>query len=88
MMTITPGGIGSYARGALVRAGRAPTTIAAKIGFGDDSFSHDCAIVERTVGGKTLRYVAVGLGSARGRGRVDLDELFVRLDDTIVTRNA
>ena len=88
LLTITPGGIGSYARGALVRAGRTPTTIAAKIGFGDDSFSHDCAIVERTVAGKALRYVAVGLGSARGRRRADLDELFVQLDDTVVTRNA
>jgi hypothetical protein len=88
LMTITPGGIGSYARGALVRAGRTPTTIAAKIGFGDDSFSHDCAIVERTVAGKNLRYVAVGLGSAPARKREDLRDLFVRLDDTIVKRNA
>jgi Beta-lactamase enzyme family len=88
LMTITPGGIGSYARGALVRVGRTPDTIAAKIGYGDDAFSHDCAIVERTVAGKALRYVAVGLGSAPARKREDLRELFVCLDDTIVTRNA
>lgn len=88
LMTITPGGIGSYARGALVRVGRAPTMIAAKIGFGDDSFSHDCAIIERTVAGRHLRYVAVGLGSAPARKRQDLRDLFVLLDDTIVTRNA
>jgi V8-like Glu-specific endopeptidase/soluble cytochrome b562 len=88
MMTVTPTTIGSYANFALENAGRKPTTIAAKIGFGDDSFSHDCAIVERTVDGKALRYVAVGLGSARGRGRADLDQLFVRLDEAIVTRNA
>ncbi len=88
LMTITPGGIGSYARGALARVGRTPSTIAAKIGFGDDSFSHDCAIIERSVAGKNLRYVAVGLGSAPARKRQDLRDLFVLLDDTIVTRNA
>ena len=88
LMTITPGGIGSYARGALVRVGRTPTTIAAKIGFGDDSFSHDCAIVERTVAGKALRYVAVGLGSAPARKRQDLRDVFVLLDDAIVRRHA
>ena len=88
MMTVTPTTIGSYANKALANASRLPTTIAAKIGYGDDSFSHDCAIVERTVKGKSLRYVAVGLGSARGRKRADLDDLFVRLDAAIVKRNA
>jgi V8-like Glu-specific endopeptidase len=87
LLASTPGGIGSYAKDALDAAGRAPTGIAAKIGYGDDRFSHDCAIVERSVAGKRLRYVAVGLGSAPQRGRADLDELFVRLDQAIVERN-
>jgi V8-like Glu-specific endopeptidase len=79
-------GIGSYVKDALDGARRAFTTLQAKKGFGDDSFSHECAIVERTVGDKHLRYVVVGLGAAKGRRR-DLFSLFVRLDDAIVARN-
>jgi hypothetical protein len=80
-------GIGSYVKDALDGAGRGFTALAAKKGYGDDSFSHECAIVERTVDGKHLRYVVVGLGSAPSRKRRDLSALFVRLDDAIVTRN-
>jgi len=80
-------GIGSYALAALARVGRTPTKLSSKIGFGDDSFSHDCAIVERVVGGKTLRYAAVVLGSAKGRDRRDFSDLFVLLDATVVARN-
>lgn len=76
-------GIGSYIRAALANDGRAPGTVISKIGFGDDSRSHDCAIVERVAGGKPLRYVVVGLGSTP-RSRVDLNSLFLRLDDIIV----
>jgi hypothetical protein len=68
--------------------GRDSNAFAAKIGFGDDSFSHNCAIVERTVNGEDLRYVAVGLGSAPNRKRVDLSDLFVLLDEAAVTGNA
>ena len=57
------------------------------LGFGDDGFSHDCAIIERTVDGKHARHVAVGLGSAPKRNRTDLRDLFVLLDEAIVTRN-
>ena len=81
-------GIGSYVKDALDGAGRVFTVLAAKKGFGDDRFSHECAIVERTVGGKHLRYVVVGLGSAPDRNRADLSDLFVRLDDAIIARNA
>jgi V8-like Glu-specific endopeptidase len=81
-------GIGSYLQDALRAARRPFTALAAKKGFGDDSFSHECAIVERTVNGKPLQYVVVGLGSARGRGRRDLSDLFVRLDSVIVQRNS
>jgi hypothetical protein len=88
LMDVTGGGIGSYAKAALDAVGRDATACSAKIGFGADSFSHDCAIVERTVDGKDLRYVAVGLGSAPNRKRTDLADLFVLLDETIVTRNA
>jgi hypothetical protein len=79
-------GIGSYVKNAL--AGRSFTSLAAKKGLGDDSFSHECAIVERTVGHKDLRYVVVGLGSAKSERRRDLSELFVCLDDVIVKRNS
>ena len=87
LMNIKAGGIGSYAHFALNAVGRASTRFAAKIGFGDDGFSHDCAIIERTVAGKHLRYVAVGLGSAPKRKRTDLRDLFVLLDEAIVKRN-
>jgi V8-like Glu-specific endopeptidase len=83
----THGGIVSYARSALHAVGRRSTAFASKIGYGDDRFSHDCALIERSVGGKTLRYVAVGLGSAPSRQRADLRDLFVLLDETIVQRN-
>ena len=78
-------GIGSYVKDAL--AGRSLTTLAAKKGYGDECFSHECAIVERTVGHKDLRYVVVGLGSDPSQSRRDLSELFVSLDDVIVNRN-
>ena len=86
-MNIKSGGIGSYAYFGLQKVGRSSTAFAAKIGFGDDGFSHDCAIIERTVDGKHLRHVAVGLGSAPKRNRTDLRDLFVLLDEAIVTRN-
>jgi hypothetical protein len=88
LMRSAIGGIGSYVEDALDGVGRAFTSIAAKKGFGDDSFSHECGIVERTVGGKDLRYVVVGLGSAPAQARKDLSDLFVLLDAAIVERNA
>ena len=81
------GGIGSYAASALSAVGRRPAVLSSKIGFGDDRFSHDCAIVERTAGGKRLRYAAVVLGSAPAQRRRDLSDLFVLLDATVVARN-
>jgi hypothetical protein len=77
-------GIGSYVRSALVADHRAIASIASKIGYGDDARSHDCAIVERTVASKNLRYIVVGLGSAP-RNRANLKKLFVRLDQIIVS---
>jgi hypothetical protein len=77
-------GIGSYVNSALVADGRQATSIASKIGYGDDARSHDCAIVERSVASKKLRYVIVGLGSAP-RNRTNLKKLFVRLDQIIVS---
>jgi hypothetical protein len=98
VVATTKCGIGSYVQDALMKAddqraqARAPvrrsfTALAAKKGFGDDSSSHECAIVERTVNGQQLRYVVVGLGSLRDRARRDLSELFVQLDDVIVGRH-
>ncbi|OQY99665.1 MAG: hypothetical protein B6D41_01150 [Chloroflexi bacterium UTCFX4] len=81
-------GIGSYVADALDGVSRDFTKLAAKKGFGDDAFSHECAIVERTVGGKDLRYVVVGLGSAPDQDRRDLSDLFVLLDEAMVTRNS
>ncbi|MCA1849875.1 MAG: serine hydrolase, partial [Acidobacteria bacterium] len=88
LMNVTAGGIDSYAKNALDTVGRASTAFAAKIGFGDDRFSHDCAIIERTVAGNDLRYVAVGLGSAPNCNRTDLSDLFVLRDEIIVTRSS
>jgi hypothetical protein len=77
-------GIGSYVRSALAADHRSIASIASKIGFGDDARSHDCAIVERNVGSRKLRYVVVGLGSAP-HNRTNLKKLFVRLDQIIVS---
>jgi hypothetical protein len=79
-------GIGSYIAGALARDGRATDLVLSKIGYGDDTRSHDCAIVERRVDGKAIRYVVVGLGSQAGNRR-SLQELFVQLDQLILDRN-
>jgi hypothetical protein len=54
---------------------------------GDDSFRHECDIIERAVAGKDLRYVAVGLGYSPKRRRQNRFDLFVLLDEVIVTRN-
>jgi len=79
------GGIGSYGGNGLIAVGRTPNALSSKIGFGDDSFSHDCAIIERTDRdtGKRVRYAAVVLGAKR---RQDLTDLFVLLDDAVVVR--
>jgi monoamine oxidase len=87
LMKADAGGLGSDANDALRRVGRAPTLVIAKFGRGDDGFNHECAIIERTVAGKSLRYVAIGLGSAPKREHQDLFDLFVLLDETVVTRN-
>ena len=87
LMKADAGGLGSDANDALRRVGRIPTLVVAKFGRGDDAFNHECAIIERTVAGKSLRYVAVGLGSVPRRDHQDLFDLFVLLDETIVTRN-
>ena len=85
---VNPPAVGSYIKDALAGAGRPFKLIEAKKGFGDDSSSHECGIVERTVGGKTLTYVVVGLGSLAAQNRQDLSDMFVLLDEAIVTRNA
>jgi hypothetical protein len=82
-------GIGSYIHDAFAGAGIDTSVISMspKKGYGNDSFSHECGIVERTVGTKTVKYVLVGLGSAKAQGRADLSALFLRLDGAIVARN-
>jgi Beta-lactamase enzyme family len=88
LMNAADGGIGSYVEDALVADSRPASLVVSKIGYGDDKFSHDCAIVERTVAGKQLRYVAIGLGSKPSQQRNDLNRLFARMDQAVVARNS
>jgi hypothetical protein len=82
-------GIGSYVSEAFDFAvpRRPYDSIVSKIGLGDDNLSHDSAIVERTVDGKSIRYVVVGFGSDLPL-RADFQDLILRMDDMIVARNA
>jgi monoamine oxidase len=93
LMRADAGGLGSDANDALRHVHRTPVSVAAKFGRGDDGFDHECALVERDVGGKRLHYVAVGLGSPKPKRHreerdQDLFDLFVLLDEAIVARNA
>jgi hypothetical protein len=87
LMKADAGGLGSDANDALRRVGRAPSSVIAKFGLGDDGFRHECVIIERAVAGRDLRYVAVGLGYAPKRRHQNWFDLFVLLDEVIVTRN-
>jgi hypothetical protein len=87
LMKADAGGLGSDAKDALRRVGRTPSSVIAKFGLGDDRFRHECAIIERAVAGKNLRYVAVGLGCSPKRSRLSWLGHFVLLDEAIVTRN-
>jgi len=85
-------GIGSYVRGGLANATppRVTTSIASKIGYGDDRFSHDCAIVRINRGSdptRTIRYVVVALGSPPSQARTDLRGMVVRFHDCVVARH-
>jgi hypothetical protein len=91
LLDVMNGGLGSDAKDTLEAVGRLPvppppnTSIAAKYGRGEgDNFRHECTIIKRTVAGKDLHYVAVGLGA---RDDDILGDLFVLLDEAIVTRN-
>ncbi|MBV9825478.1 MAG: serine hydrolase [Alphaproteobacteria bacterium] len=80
---IRPGGTVSFISDALRDDGRTVSSIMSKIGIGDDDSGHDCAVVERVVKGKTLRYVVVGLGDLEPTN-AGLRRLFPRLDDIIM----
>lgn len=84
MISIATGanGIGSYVYGALAGASpaRSFNSVVSKIGFGDDSFSHDCAIVTAP----KVRYAVGILGSPPAKRRADLDQLAVAYHDCIV----
>ncbi|HUC09277.1 MAG TPA: trypsin-like peptidase domain-containing protein [Stellaceae bacterium] len=83
-MTRPPlGGTVSFIADALQRDGRSLTSIVSKIGIGDDNSGHDCAIVDRTVSGKALRYAVVGLGDMTPTN-AGLNRLFPLLDDIIL----
>jgi hypothetical protein len=87
LMKADAGGLGSDANDALRGVGRAPSLVFAKFGLGDDGFRHECAIIERVVAGKDLCYVAVSLGYSPKRRPRNWFDLFVLLDEVIVTRN-
>lgn len=85
-------GIGSYIKVGLQSATppRAVSSVASKIGYGDDRFSHDCGIVRVERGGdpaKMIRYISVVLGSPPEKGRADLSKLVVGYHDCIVSRH-
>jgi hypothetical protein len=91
-------GIRSYIRDGLAGATppRAFTEIASKIGCGDEvpppacGFSHDCAIVRIDRGedpARTIRYVAVALGSHPDWARANLRKMVVRFHDCVVSRH-
>ena len=91
-------GIGSYIRGGLANTTppRAFSSIASKIGCGDErpapecGFKHDCAIVRVDRGGdpaRTLRYVVVTLGGHPDKAKADLRKMAVRFHDCIVGRH-
>jgi hypothetical protein len=89
MISIATGasGIGSYVQGALASASprRSFSSVVSKIGYGDDSFSHDCAIV--TASTPAIRYSVAILGSPPSKGRSDFDQLEVAFHDYIVSRH-
>lgn len=94
MISIMTGaqGIGSYIQSALLSASpaRAISAIASKIGFGDDAFSHDCALirVDRAADpANPLQFVEVILGSPPSKGRADLDQLAVAYYDCITAQH-
>ena len=83
-------GIGSYIQSALVNASpaRTFTELESKIGFGDDKFSHDCALIRvdtSSTTDPTLRFVEVVLGSPPAKGRTDVDQLAVAYYDCITS---
>ena len=77
-------GIGSYIQGALAGA-RDGIVLASKIGYGDDSVSHDCAIVAGSA--PVIRYVSVILGSPPVNGRADFEQLAVAYNDCVAARH-
>jgi hypothetical protein len=89
-------GIGSYIRGGLAGAHKDFTTIASKIGCGDEvpppacGFTHDCAIVRWDRGAdpdRAIRYVVVALGGHPNQARADLRTMAVRFHDCVVARH-
>jgi hypothetical protein len=83
-------GIGSYIRSGLAGAPRSISALNSKIGFGDDSFSHDCALISVDRGTDTsrkLRFVEVILGSPPAMGRAGLKQLAVAYYDCITAQH-
>jgi hypothetical protein len=66
------------------------TSVKSKIGFGDDKFSSDCAIVQVDRGAdpaRTLRFVEVILGSPPSKMRAGLSQLAVAYYDCVAARH-
>jgi Beta-lactamase enzyme family len=93
MLLLTTGadGIGSYIQTGLATAPRSFLRVFSKIGFGNDSVSHDCAFVRVNDGGgdpaKAIKYVAVVLGSPLDKSRTDLRKLTVAYHDCVLSRH-
>lgn len=87
MITILTGanGIGSFIQEGLAGATPPVSSIKSKIGFGNDRFSHDCAIVQPDPA-RTIRYVVVALGGHPNR-RADLHKMVVRFHDCVLARH-
>jgi hypothetical protein len=84
-------GIGSYIQSAFTGAmpPRPFSSISSKIGFGNDRFSHDCAIVRADRGddpARALCFVTVILGSPPDRSRADLTKQAVAYYDCVRSR--
>jgi hypothetical protein len=92
LMSATEGGIGSYLKTALATANppRRVSVVKSKIGYGDDKFSHDAAVIwvtSQRPGEPEVRYVSVVLGSPPEKARRDLNKLAVHLHDCIIARH-
>ena len=83
-------GVVSFFRDSLDDASpvRSSSSVATKIGLGDDSFMHDAVIVKgNPAGGSAIRFASAILGSPPAKNGVDFDELAVAYYDCVSARH-